>query len=290
MAFEILEEPDWQARRKAHEDRVRVWTAPHRARALRGEKHPVYDFLFTYYHHRPGWLKQWHPGPGIVLAGDSAGEYLRWKEYRSETTGVAVAAQTLPPHRKEFVVWLKGLFEGVWSRPALFSCFGAHEWAMVYRQPAEEVRHNAYALRFPPDEIRAIVEASPVNCTHFDAFRFFTVPARPLNRQRLTRQSVSTFEQRGCLHANMDLYKWAFVLSPYAPSELVADCFAFARDIREVDMRASPYDLRTLGFEPIRVETPEGRAEYEAYQRRFAEESEPLRLRLMQLCDWLLES
>ena len=290
MAFEILEELDWQARRSAHENRVRVWTGPHRERALRGEKHPVYDFLFTYYHHRPGWLKQWHPGPGVALAGDAAREYLRWKEYRSGTHGVAVDAAALAPHRKEFVVWLKGLFEGMLNRPALFSCFGAHEWAMVYRQTPEEVRHNAYPLRFPPNEIRAIVEASPLNCTHFDAFRFFTAPARPLNRQQLTRPSVSAVEQRGCLHANMDLYRWAFKLSPFTPGELVADCFALARDIREVDMRASPYDLRSLGFDPIRVETPEGRVEYEDHQRRFAKEGEPLRLRLMQLCDWLLES
>ena len=40
------------------------------------------------------------------------------------------------------------------------------------------------------------------------------------------------FEQPGCLHANMDLYKWAFKLAPFAPAELVADCFALARDIR----------------------------------------------------------
>lgn len=48
----------------------------------------------------------------------------------------------------------------------------------------------------------------------------------------------------------MDLYKWAFKFAPFIPSELIADCFALARDIREIDMRASPYDFAPLGFSP----------------------------------------
>jgi hypothetical protein len=86
----------------------------------------------------------------------------------------------------------------------------------------------------------------------------------------------------------MDLYKWAFKLAPFTPAELTADCFAFARDIREVDMRASPYDLLKLGYPPIAIETSEGRAEYEQHQRAFAERSQPLRVRLIALCDRLL--
>jgi hypothetical protein len=127
-----------------------------------------------------------------------------------------------------------------------------------------------------------------VCCTHFDAFRFFTPAARPLNRLQPARATVSAHEQRGCLHANMDLYKWAFKLAPFTPSELLADCFELARDIREVDMRASPYDLRALGFEPIAIETPAGRSDYERHQRTFAAHGEPLRERLIALCDLLL--
>ena len=86
----------------------------------------------------------------------------------------------------------------------------------------------------------------------------------------------------------MDLYKWAFKLAPFTPSELTADCFALARDIREVDMRASPYDLRALGHAPIAIETPVGREEYEQHQRAFAERSQPLRARLIALAERLL--
>ena len=81
----------------------------------------------------------------------------------------------------------------------------------------------------------------------------------------------------------MDLYKHAFRLSPMVPSELVADCFELARDIRVLDMRAAPYDLTDLGFEPLRIETPEGKQEYAAAQRDFAERGQDLRGRLLGL-------
>jgi hypothetical protein len=86
----------------------------------------------------------------------------------------------------------------------------------------------------------------------------------------------------------MDLYKWAFKLAPWCPSELIADTFELARDIRELDMRASPYDLSSFGYTAVPIETPEGRAEYERYQRVFAERARPLRQRLIELCRALL--
>lgn len=284
----VLAEPEWRARRAAHEARVRVWTDPHQARAGRGERHPVHDFLFTYYAFRPAWLRRWHPGPDVALAGESAREFLRWPEYRESAEGIVLAPAALPAHRREFVAWLRALLAAVQARPPFFGCHGLHEWAMVYRQTPEEVRHNAWPLRFPPEELARTVEHSAIRCSHFDAFRFFTAPARPLNKLQPTRGDTAQLEQRGCLHANMDLYKWAFKLAPFTPAELIADCFELARDIREVDMRASPYDLRTLGFEPIPVETASGRSEYEDRQRAFAARGEPLRARLLALCDRLL--
>jgi hypothetical protein len=83
----------------------------------------------------------------------------------------------------------------------------------------------------------------------------------------------------------MDLYKWAMKLAPAVPGDLVLDCFDHARAIRELDMRASPYDLTALGYEPVRVETPAGRAEYAAAQRGFAERGQALRERLVAAVD-----
>lgn len=287
----LLAESDWRARAAAHDARVRVWTDPHQARASRGEKHPVYDFLFHYYAFRPAWLRRWHPGPDIALTGESAREFLRWSEYRAIVLPgdtPAVALGPLTEKRRTYVVWLRELLRAMQARPAFFGCYGLHEWAMVYSQTPEEIRHNSLPLRFPPDEIARVVESSPITCSHFDAFRFFTVPARPLNRLSPTRETIPQLEQRGCLHANMDLYKWSSKLAPFAPSEFVADCFALAWDIREVDMRASPYDVRPLGLASIPVETAAGRADYEALQRTFTARADPLRARLLALCERLL--
>lgn len=287
-ASPVFSEADWRARRLAHETRVRRWTDPHQERARRGEKHPVHDFLFGYYAFRPAWLRRWHPGPDVALEGEAAAEFLRWPEYERVDEGVRLKLTALPPARLQFFRWLHALLVRMQDRPAFYGCFGLHEWAMVYRQSPGEIRHAAWPLRFPPEEIARIVESSSLCCTHFDAFRFFTPAASPLNRWQATREDVPELEQRGCLHANMDLYKWAFKLAPYSPSELVADCFELATAVREIDMRASPYDLRGLGYAPIAVETPAGRAEYEQHQRAFAAQGEPLRARLIALCDRLL--
>jgi hypothetical protein len=161
-----------------------------------------------------------------------------------------------------------------------------HEWAMVYR--TSDVRHQTWPLRLGAEGTDRVVESHKIACSHFDAFRFFTAPARGLNVLQPTRESQPALEQGGCLHANMDLYKWAGKLMPFAPSSLVLDCFELARDIRTLDMRASPYELSGLGYEPVPIETPAGKAEYATAQRSFATRARPLRLRLVALCDDLL--
>jgi hypothetical protein len=155
---------------------------------------------------------------------------------------------------------------------------------MVYRQRPDELRHRDWPLRLDP---APVVEQQPLRCTHVDAFRFFTDAARPLNQLQLTRADQVRHEQPGCLHANMDLYKWSYKLSPLVRGELVVDCFELARDVRTLDMRASPYDLAALGLEPVPVETAAGRAEYARLQRELAERAEPLRRLLIDECDRL---
>jgi hypothetical protein len=159
---------------------------------------------------------------------------------------------------------------------------------MVYRQEPGDVRHDAWPLRLGPEGTDAVVEGARVRCTHFDAFRFFTPRARPLNVVQPRREDAVALEQPGCLHATMDLYKWAYKLAPATPSELVVDCFELARDVRSLDMRASPYDFSALGYPPVPIETPEGRAEYVREQRGFAERGAVLRARLLAVCEGLL--
>ena len=72
---------------------------------------------------------------------------------------------------------------------------------------------------------------------------------------------------------------------PVVDSDLLADCFDLAWDIRRLDMEASPYDCRSLGFGVVAVETPEGKAEYVRRQRKLAEDAAPLRHRLVALLE-----
>jgi hypothetical protein len=176
---------------------------------------------------------------------------------------------------------VRALLAATASRPAQLGCFGLHEWAMVYRHTPDAVRHAAWPLRLGPAGTDAVVETHRIRCSHFDAFRFFTPAAEPRNALRPTRADTVTFEQPGCLHATMDLYKWAYKLVPAVPSGLVVDAFELARDVRGLDMRASPYDLTALGYDPVRIETPEGKAEYVAAQRAFGERGAAVRARLL---------
>jgi hypothetical protein len=278
--------PVWRARRAAHQRRVDGWTAGHRERRQRGADHPVEDFLFTYYSLRPAQLRRWHPGPGQVLAGADPAEL--GAEYVAASGGATLDTQRLLDKRADSLAWIGDLLRRTAGRPAHLGCFGMHEWAMVYRQEPDQVRHARWPLRLTPARTAEVVEENRVRCSHFDAYRFFTPPARPLNLLAPTRDRQPELEQPGCLHANMDLYKYSYKLSPLVDSELVADCFALAREIRELDMRASPYDLTELGYRPVPVETPEGRAHYASAQRDFAGRAAPLRARLIGAVDRLI--
>ncbi|MCO1577445.1 3-methyladenine DNA glycosylase [Crossiella sp. SN42] len=284
----VLDEADWHAQRATYLERIRPWTEGHRARKAGGEKHPVLDFMFTYYSFKPAQLERWHPGPGVTLAGDSALEYLRWPAYTRTAEGVTLDPAAFPPARRRTAEFVVALLSATASRPPRLGCFGLHEWAMVYRTSPEQVRHVGWPLRLGHEGTDRLVENSQVRCSHFDAFRFFTEPARPLNTLQPTREGQLELEQPGCLHATMDLFRWGYKLAPHTPSALIADCFELALAVRELDMRASPYDLAALGYPPVRIETGEGRAEYVKMQSAFSRRAEPLRAALVELCRTLL--
>ncbi|MBK1782886.1 3-methyladenine DNA glycosylase [Prauserella cavernicola] len=277
-----LAEQEWRAREDAHVARMRAWTRPHQHRRSHGEKHPVLDFLFTYYSHPPSHLERWQPGPGVVLGGPSARRFLDRKGYQEVAEGIEVDPRAFSGRLADTARYVLSLLEATASRAPRLSCFGLHEWAMVYRLPAGDVRHAQLPLRLGSQGTDAVVESLGVRCGHFDAFRFFTDEARPRNELQPTRDTQRDLDQPGCLHVGMDLYKWAYKLGPFVPSELLGDCFALAADIRLLDMRASPYDLSSLGHSPVAIETSEGRAEYARAQAAFARRAAPLRARLIE--------
>jgi hypothetical protein len=281
-----LSERQWRPIEAAHHARVDAATATHRGRRQNPQKHPVEDFLFSYYMHSPAQLRRWHPGPGVLLEG--APERAEWKFYRLAEGAASLDLDTFLGIRVSTVRFIRRLLSATAARPVQLGCFGLHEWAMVYRQTPEQRRHADWPLRLGQAGTDEVVESHQIRCSHFDAFRFFTEPARARSALTLTRDSQVETEQPGCLHAAMDLYKWAYKLSPAIPSDLTADCFDLARRLRELDMRAAPYDLSSLGYEPVAIETPEGKTAYVEAQRDFATRAEALRRRLIDGCDTLL--
>ena len=273
-----LSRQDWLVLEEAHRERADALTAAHRDRATRAEKHPVWDFLFTYYSYKPAQLRRWHPGAGVELA--DAGERLDWRWYRAGRSADSAVpdAAAFGREKAELASLIEKMLRRTASRPGQFGCFGLHEWAMVYR--ADEHRH-AVPLRLGQAGTDAVVENHDLRCTHFDAFRFFTPEAVPRNRTSLSRDEQPLFEQPGCLHAGMDLYRWATKLGPLIPGDLLLDSFELARDIRLLDMQAAPYDLSAWDVGPVPIETPEGKAEYVRRQRGFADRGAALRTALL---------
>jgi hypothetical protein len=274
-----VRQEEWQRRAARHADRVRPWVDARLARRAAGRKHAVDDFLFDYYPFSPAKLASWHPGFGVVLEGPEARSYLAHPGYIVASDGVTADPSRLASKRPRLNLAIR-ILTGTKSRPAMTGCFGLHEWAMVYGLTQGEVRHEDLPLRVSPGTIAATVDEIGLRCTHIDAFRFFTPPAVPLNGLEPTRATQPDLEQPGCLHASMDLYKYAFWFSPFVSSELVTDCFELARSARQVDMAASPYDCGDLGLAPIRVESAEGRQQYAAAQRELMDQAAPLRARL----------
>ncbi|GLU90885.1 3-methyladenine DNA glycosylase [Agromyces sp. NBRC 114283] len=272
----LLDPADWRARERAHAERADALTAGHRERSARGEKHPVEDFLYTYYSYSPAQLRRWHPGPGVELADATDAERAGWRWYAPGAApgSLRVDDAAMRVEKAPLLAAVERMLRLTAARPGSFGCFGLHEWAMVYRQA--EHRHPV-PLRLGQAATDAVVEAHELRCTHIDAFRFFTPDAVPRNRFAPSRETQPELEQPGCLHAGMDVYKWAMKLGPLVPGELLLDAFELARDIRFLDMQASPYEMRAWSGEPVRIETADGKAEYVRRQRGFAERANALR-------------
>ena len=284
-----ISEKEWTAEKSAHENRVDEFLNDYLEARSRQEKNPVMDFLFEYYAFRPSNLRKWSPGIGVNL------NYSEFKDLPeiSEITVIEdsqiafVDPRLFPSKRISSLKWmLKMLKNTQESRPS-FGCFGMHEWAMVYK--TENPRHNQLPMRMEPDELAAFVESRPLLCTHFDAYRFFTKPARPMNKYELSRESFHETEQPGCIHSNMDLYKWAFKMHPWIPSSLILQAFELAVEARHIDMQASPYDLREQGLAPIKIETESGRKVYKEKQEMIFEMGLPIRQRIIDHMEVVLE-
>ncbi len=283
----IIPETEWLSQKSAHEHRVAELLDDYLEARSRQEKNPVMDFLFKYYAFRPASLRRWSPGIDVELEYSDAELLPEHSEFSLRENTAYINPDFFPDKRLSALEWMLNMLENTQNNRPSFGCFGMHEWAMVYK--TDNPRHNQVPMRMEPDELAEFVESRPLVCTHFDAFRFFTKPAKPMNKFELSREEFHNTEQPGCIHSNMDLYKWAFKLYPWMPSALILEAFELAQEARYIDMQASPYDMREQGMEPIKIETETGRKEYKEKQEMIFEKGKPVRAAIIERMRRLLK-
>ena len=285
------------------------------------ENHPIYNFFLTYYRYVPSALRSYSPGIGVMISTESADDYKSDLPKKGRVvyndSCVIFDPRSANFNEKQVNNFRKTLriLEATKIRPPNFHCYGLHEWAMLYSKSTPFVTQSLPLRKSLSNEvIQEVVKTQGPKCTHYDAFRFFSEDAKPLNstvprsassaklasEMPLTRENEEHFEQPGCLHSIMDIYRWSLKIFPFISSNLLVDSLELAIKAREVDMRASPYDLKAYEFRsservsiepnhheksfendfdrsPILIETIEGRREYAKLQKELYEQSKPVR-------------
>ena len=242
-----------------------------------GVAHPVEDFLFTYYSYRPASLRRWHPGLGVELDRRASRAFERRRGLRSLHAGrrdarpgadvrrtgrirsrwIRRPARAPPPRAPPDARHASACTNGPWSTA----------------RPADEVRHAAYPLRLGAAGNRRGGGDAPHHAAATST-RFASSPsrARPLNVLQPTRESPAR-PRATRLPARR---RWTSTSGPTSCARSRHRSWwptasRWPARFRVVDMRAAPYDLQlSLGVEPIRIETPEGKGAYVTAQRSFA--------------------
>lgn len=94
------------------------------------------------------------------------------------------------------------------------------------------------ALFRPSSEFRSFSRPPPLHFFFsrpprpFLCFFLIIFTTRPLNHVVLSRADQKSSDQPGCVHANMDLFKWALRLWPLLPSEDMTDALELAVSCR----------------------------------------------------------
>mmetsp|Transcript_21286 Transcript_21286/g.35650 ORF Transcript_21286/g.35650 Transcript_21286/m.35650 type:complete len:359 (-) Transcript_21286:20-1096(-) len=302
-----IPEAAWTAAAKEHISSLELLLYPpggklkHRMHSV--YKHPVYNFLHTYYRYSTRDIKKYSPGISIGLMNTNKKEnkeflnekFLQASNCSEKPYGwyTISATEDLTGGRYGWINLsrVRDILQATSLKPAFFGCYGLHEWAMLYSGnnrgyiDKDDRHQSGLSLRVSQKDIDNVVSSpGQLRCTHYDAWRFFHRDAQSLNViNPLERTTQSKYEQPGCVHTNMDLFKYAYQLYPLLPSELLVETLQIAITARKIDMRASPYDVSTyedIG-PPICVETAEGRRIYMEEQETLANAAAPVRARLL---------
>jgi hypothetical protein len=195
------------------------------------KNHPIYNFIFVYFFFNQKILFQYSPGMNTTIELDqdydklfslNLAPELQPIEAQSKTLAISFSEKKIS---KKFLQRTLQILKSVQSKLPSFWCFGLHEWAMQYHSsqlaPSPSTKSSSFQslpLRVSPEQIESLINPPSsaiqppiprLRCTHFDAIRFFTPSSLPLNviSPTPTRNTVDQFDQPGCIHVNMDLFK-----------------------------------------------------------------------------------
>ena len=148
------------------------------------------------------------------------------------------------PGARSYLKWALEYLDATLVREPSFACMGMHEWAMVYRDP--EIRHAYVPLRLSREDTDAVVEGRSRCGVRTSTPIASFPPTAPRNRgnSRDGDGGPRPIRLRPRRHGPLP---FAYKVVPYCPSEILGDAFELAI-LREVDMRASPYDLSAFGL------------------------------------------
>lgn len=310
LAATSIKLSDWTARAEMHASELNMLVYPG-GDSLKSRMHlvsqdPIYNFLHSYYRYSVKDLKKYSPGIDVLLEDADVVKHRSFLIERLMTVtteGAYYDPRLMKAPADGRYGWInvtkiRDILNATGSKQPFFGCFGLHEWAMLYSgsnpsEPTPLQRHQEQlSLRIPQSVIDDVVRGSgQLKCTHFDAWRFFHPDAQDLNIvSPLSRERQVQFEQPGCIHATMDLFKYAYQLYPFVSSELLLQSLKLAIKARKIDMRASPYDVSHVEGceEPLCVETSEGRRLYVAAQEDLFALSAPIRASLLQVYEDVL--
>eukprot|EP01041_Mallomonas_annulata_P005090 gene5090-10186_t len=268
--------------------------------------HPIYNFMHRYYRFSANDLKKYSPGLGVTfetpISTDTSDSnlfhprFLQHDPISETSTYIPFNISHTGIHGWPTLLRSYDILTSTLKNKANYRCFGFHEWAMLYsgnsnknnnenKEIIIKKHQENLNLRISQEIINNVVESNQLYCTHFDAWRFFHKDAQILNHYNpIERNTQSLYEQPACIHANMDLFKYAYQAYPLISSRLLLKTLKLAIKARIIDMRASPYDVSqyTECNPHIEVEVEAGRKVYIHEQEKLASQGYDIRRELIE--------
>ena len=143
---------------------------PYRKRRAAGKMHPSHDFVFIYFRFAPALLECWHPGLGISFEPPEDMHGYSEKYYTRAGQALRLDPSKLDAKARKRLQWNLDLCRSVQNKPAQFSCFGMHEWAMVHRASEHGTRHE-WPLRLGERGTDEVVEGQTLAAVRAQFFR-----------------------------------------------------------------------------------------------------------------------